>query len=221
MLRSFLNAGVTRPNFVYKNGVWKQEGWLLEGQATNLCWIDTTNKQCVSTNPNGFGSGIPSYVFNPASIFNALASSTLSSNLQIAVSSTKPAGADAPQSSVHLYIKKTSDDVGVNIKGNWYYGPQQNINLKTGSLFYGPPQGDLVRVEDCGDWWNVIWIWEFATNSINSLFNFQPIQGKSSIPTATTVEIAGEQWETTSNDNPYGNTSYIPTTNASVTRAAD
>lgn len=214
-------AGVTRPNFVYKNGVWKQEGWLLEGQATNLCWIDTTNKQYVSTNPNGFGSGIPSYVFNPASIFNALASSTLSSNLQIAVSSTRPAGADAPQSSVHLYIKKTSDDVGVNIEGNWYYGPKQNINLKTGVISDGPPQGDIIKVEDCGDWWNVIWIWEIATNSINSLFNFQPIQGESSIPTATAVEIAGGQWETTPNDNPFGNTSYIPTTNTSVTRAAD
>lgn len=30
------NAYVTRPNYVYQNGVWKQKGWLLEPQATNI-----------------------------------------------------------------------------------------------------------------------------------------------------------------------------------------
>lgn len=29
------DAYVTRPNYVYQNGVWKQKGWLLEPQATN------------------------------------------------------------------------------------------------------------------------------------------------------------------------------------------
>lgn len=30
------DAYVTRPKYVYKNGVWKQQGWLLEPQATNI-----------------------------------------------------------------------------------------------------------------------------------------------------------------------------------------
>lgn len=216
------NAYVTRPNYVYQNGVWKQKGWLLEPQATNLCWVDTTSAIYTSTNANGFGEGINSYTFTPtSSTASTIKSATQSSKLQVGTATDKPGGADGTQSCLSIFMKKSMVEEYVMIHGNWYFGPTQNLNLLTGQKSYGPPQGDIFNVEDYDDWWKLIWIWEVAGTDCNALFNISTIPSSDNQKSAATVEIAGAQWEIVDASTPYASTSYIPTTSASVTRAAD
>lgn len=94
-----------RPNYVYKNGVWIRDGWLREGQATNLFQMDTTGQGfdgrvtdmshggaevtgfVADLCPDGFSRNVSlSATNNPSLVFTSRSSVPYSSSLPICVS---------------------------------------------------------------------------------------------------------------------------------------
>lgn len=140
----FAPPGVLRPNYVYKNGIWVQDGWLREGASTNLLSgvMPDPNDKTHETLPEG-----NEYEIIAGSEVVQWSPTAAAQTLDFCLFTTP-----AYTTTQSFFIKSLSGAVGITLIRPWYWGPSITVNTGTGGI----SGASTMFVEDCGNgWWRM------------------------------------------------------------------
>lgn len=133
-----------RPNFVYQNGVWVQDGWLREGVSNNILTdisVDTADTHHVILpigNEYELYSGSAVVKWTPPSANSTLDFCNFTSPAYVTTQS--------------FFVRTLGSSQTLTLSRPWYWGPTVTVDTGTGEVTGNTPG---MQVERCGDWWRM------------------------------------------------------------------
>lgn len=134
-----------RPNYVYQNGIWVQNGWLREGASTNLLSgvMPDPNDKTHETLPEGneyeLIAGSEVVQWSPTEAAQTLDFCLFTTPAYITTQS--------------FFIKSLSGALGVTLERPWFWGPSVTVNTGTGET---SGTVSTMFAEDFGNgWWRM------------------------------------------------------------------
>lgn len=215
----------SRLHHIYENGVWANQGLMVEAPATNLI-PDSLDFDTTWTLNNGLTRALASGVTAPDGTVGTPWTITDPNTGSIAAQFYADTIAnDSLPHTYSLFILKDNDETrfpsfGMSLTGGTGVFIGCKINTKTGEL---ANTGDNTTIIDYGDWWRVsITTYNNSTGNTSISLNVYASLRETSLIGANennatgSVTIWGAQWEKTS-----FRTSYMPTSGGTFTRAKD
>lgn len=133
-----------RPNFVYQNGIWVQDGWLREGASNNILTdisVDTADTNHVIL-PVG-----NEYELVPGSAVVKWTPPSANSSLDFC-KFTSPAYVITQS----FFVRALDGSQKLTLSRPWYWGPSVTFDTGTGEVTGATPG---MQAERYGDWWRM------------------------------------------------------------------
>lgn len=222
-----------RPNYVYQNGVWVQDGWLREGASTNLFQMDTTQADLdgllFDYNSNPKYQAITGFLPDicPDGVTRKIHLAP-SSNVWVGFQSHAPIPYDASKNLLLSFFMKSYDtDNGHNVFTLTTYARDPSVtngqNMGVKGVFYPLwSSANTAGCVNCGSGWYRYWFNWDAGNTGGSVWS-------SGQPVTVSISVANPSWSYSKSiwgiqveQGVSGPTSLIENTNASIfSRYAD